>query len=114
MTVSSEPIQQALGMDCNLICTVKVNPYIDTPVTVTAEWTGPNQIALSKTAKAVKEDSSTLTCTAMASSLGGGSGKGTYTCKVAISSPSVLLHDSDSTSGAITVTLSKSVYSHSV
>ena len=106
-----------IGTGVNLICTVELSPFADVPVTVTTEWTGPDEFSetTSDTAQPVMGSNTIYTSTAMISSFGRGK-SGSYKCIVNVSSVSPFITGSDSKSRAANVSVGKAdivdQYSH--
>ena len=97
MTVGP-PVVPIVESTINLACTVELSPFVDVPVTVTTEWTGPEGFMTSNIAQQnIGPGTPTInyTSTAMvSSSTSGREQMGNYTCKATIRAMSSSLIDS--------------------
>ena len=75
-----------IGSSVNLTCTVELSPFVDVPVTVTTEWTGPEGFMTNNTAQqTIRSHTTTYTSTAMvSSSRSGRDHSGNYTCEATV------------------------------
>ena len=98
MTVAPPLVPIIIGSSINLTCIVELSPFVDVPVTVTAEWTGPEGFMTNNTAQqAIRSRTTTYTSAAMvSSSRSGRDHSGNYTCKATVKAMSSLLIDIDS------------------
>ena len=96
MTVTPPLVPIIVGSSINLTCTVELSPFVDVPVTVTTEWTGPAGFVTSNTAQPVMgSDPTTYTSTAMVNaSMSGREQSGNYTCKPTVRAMTTSLIDS--------------------
>ena len=101
----SNPIW-SIGSDVYLICTVRLSPAVDVPVTVNTVWTGPDGIVFHSDPEAVMENHNVYTSTVTISSFGREQ-SGNYTCTASVNSSTPFLDDSNSTSHTTEVTVGK-------
>ena len=98
---------------------MELSPFVDVPVTVTTEWTGPEGFMTSNTAQQVSGSrTTTYTSTAMvSSSRSGRDHSGNYTCKATVRAMSSSLIDIDSvgySSSKVVVGNYKTIHSKNV
>jgi hypothetical protein len=71
------------GSSINLTCTVELSPFVDVPVTVNTEWSGPAGFITTNTAQPVVGRPTTSTAM-VNSSRSGREQSGNYTCKATV------------------------------
>jgi hypothetical protein len=89
------PAVPVVESSVSLICTVELSPFVDVPVTVNSEWSGPDGFMTTNTAQPVTGGLTIIyTSTAMVnSSRSGRNQSGNYTCKATVRAMSSSLND---------------------
>ena len=117
VTVTPPLVPIIVGSSINLTCTVELSPFVDVPVTVTTEWTGPAGFMTSNTAQQANGSrTTTYASTAMVSlSRSGRDHSGNYTCKATVRAMSSFLIYMDSVGySSSKVIVGKTIHSKNV
>ena len=106
VTVTSNNTDPVVGDDITLSCTTKLDSAVDTDVTLTAVWSGPEGGLTGSDPTMVSAGTyeSILTLTSVETS-----NSGDYTCTAMASSDDVFVTDSEPVSVSLTITVGKAI-----